>query len=332
MSRLHARVLLDTGPSQHEAEQIRGLFARTGMSVDTEGHSYGGPPPSSAFLIVVNVPLAAFLAHFTGPEPGGCPGLADLLRALAGLRADPGVWGRAHRLKLEDATSNAAVLCPPGLPQAALEELTTLDVAGFDRSSPPVTLVWSGTLRRWQAEVLAGTRTVLRRAPRRRPGARPAVSVRQLSAAEHGELGRITDDRAGSVIRWQRAQIVLLNSLGWSTAAVATQLLLTEQRVRDVIANFNEDGFPSLEYRYTGGRQPEHSPEEERDARAVAGAPPGRAGLTSSSWDDARLAEVLVRSGITGDVSPGWVAALRADRPHAPSPGHAGAAYQHVPG
>ncbi len=59
---------------------------------------------------------------------------------------------------------------------------------------------------------------------------------------------------SGSVVTWRRAQMVLLSAQGMDVAAIAKVAFTSEDRVQDVIHNFNADGFRSLDPRYRGGR------------------------------------------------------------------------------
>lgn len=312
MKRLHARVLLDTGPTESESAHIKGLFAEVGMSAAAEGHSYGGPPPTSAFLVVVNVSLTAFLDTFLARGAPGPDALGQLLRELLQLRADPRQWGRPHNLKLEDAHSRLAILIPPDPSAASLGALLQLDLAGFDRWSPTVTVVWNTSTCRWQGRLRTHPNPLLRRLPERRD-LLPVPSVGQLAAAETRELWRLAEGGAASVVQWQRAQVVLLSSLGWGAATIASATLLTTQRVREVVGNFIHDGLASLLPSYTGGAPAQPAPEAERDARAAVAAGPTTFGLARRQWDQESLTELLVGQGILEDVDPLWLAATLSD-------------------
>jgi hypothetical protein len=54
------------------------------------------------------------------------------------------------------------------------------------------------------------------------------------------------------VVTWRRAQMVLLSGQGMDVPAIAKVAFTSEDRVRDVIRNFNADGFSSLYPKYTG--------------------------------------------------------------------------------
>jgi hypothetical protein len=64
---------------------------------------------------------------------------------------------------------------------------------------------------------------------------------------------------SGSVVTWRRAQMVLLSAQGMDVAAIAKVAFTSEDRVRDVIHNFNADGFESLYPNYKSGQPPKFS-------------------------------------------------------------------------
>ena len=67
---------------------------------------------------------------------------------------------------------------------------------------------------------------------------------------------RIVRRGSGSVVTWRRAQMVLLSAQGMGASAIAKVAVTSEDRVRDVIRNFNADGFRSLCLKHQGGRCP----------------------------------------------------------------------------
>jgi transposase len=76
--------------------------------------------------------------------------------------------------------------------------------------------------------------------------------VREIDDDEGQRLVRIIRRGAGSVVTWRRAQMVLLSAQGMDVAAIAKVAFTSQDRVRDVIRNFNADGFGSLCPRYKG--------------------------------------------------------------------------------
>src|ERR1700758_2513581 len=78
------------------------------------------------------------------------------------------------------------------------------------------------------------------------------VQVREIDDDEGQRLLRIVRRGSGSVVTWRRAQMVLLAAQGMGTAAVPKVAFTSEDRVRDVIRNFNANGFASLYPKYKG--------------------------------------------------------------------------------
>lgn len=64
--------------------------------------------------------------------------------------------------------------------------------------------------------------------------------------------------------------MVLLSAQGMSVARIAKVAFTSEDRVRDVIHNFNTDGFDSLYPRYRGGRPPTFTLPQRREIKKIA--------------------------------------------------------------
>ncbi|MFJ8505623.1 helix-turn-helix domain-containing protein, partial [Streptomyces avermitilis] len=80
------------------------------------------------------------------------------------------------------------------------------------------------------------------------------VRVREIDDDEGWRLLRIIRRGTGSVVTWRRAQMVLLSAQGMPVAKIAEVTFTSAERVRDVLHNFNADGFDSLYPKYKGGR------------------------------------------------------------------------------
>src|SRR5260370_22119164 len=74
-------------------------------------------------------------------------------------------------------------------------------------------------------------------------------------------------------------------------------------RVRDVVPNFNADGFESLYPRYAGGRPPVFTLAQRREIQKIAKSRPAGHGLPFSRWSLARLARFLVAGGVGARIS-----------------------------
>lgn len=81
------------------------------------------------------------------------------------------------------------------------------------------------------------------------------VQVRDLAPSEGQKLLGIVRRGSGSVVRWRRAQIVLWSAQRTDVLAIAKIAFTSEDRLREVIHNFNADGFESLVPRYAGAKK-----------------------------------------------------------------------------
>ncbi len=124
------------------------------------------------------------------------------------------------------------------------------------------------------------------------------VRVREIDDNEGRRLVRIVRRDSGSVVTWRRAQMVLLSAQGMDVAAIAKVGFTSEDRVRDVIRNFNADGFGSLYPRYRGGRPPKFTLPQRREIKKIAKSRPAEHDLPFSAWSLSKLAEFLVAEGV----------------------------------
>jgi transposase len=129
------------------------------------------------------------------------------------------------------------------------------------------------------------------------------VRVREIDDDEGRRLVRIVRRGSGSVVTWRRAQMVLLSAQGMDVAGVAKVAFTSEDRVRDVINNFNADGFGSLYPRYRGGRAPKFTLGQRREIKKIAKSRPVDHDLPFSTWSLSKLAECLVAEGVVDDIS-----------------------------
>jgi Winged helix-turn helix len=102
------------------------------------------------------------------------------------------------------------------------------------------------------------------------------LRVRQIDDDEGRRLVRIVRRGSGPAVTWRRAQTELLSAQGMDVAAIAKAAFTSEDRVRDVIRNFNADGFGSLYPKYRGGRPPKFTLGQRREIKKIAKPRPGR--------------------------------------------------------
>jgi transposase len=129
------------------------------------------------------------------------------------------------------------------------------------------------------------------------------VRVRELSNEEGQRLLRIVRRSSGSVVTWRRAQMVLLSAQGMDPAAIAKVTFTSADRVRDVIHNFDADGFDSLRPKYAGGRPPKFGPAQRTQITKIALSRPADHDLPFSTWSLSKLADFLVAEGVVEDIS-----------------------------
>src|SRR5829696_5630841 len=136
------------------------------------------------------------------------------------------------------------------------------------------------------------------------------VQVRDLKPVEGNKLLGIVRRGSGSVVRWRRAQIVLWSAQRMDVPAIAKIAFTSEDRVREVIHNFNADGFDSLAPKYAGGRPPKFTLPQRHQVKKIALSRPTDHRLPFSTWSLAKLAEFLVAEGVVDDISHEGLRAL----------------------
>src|SRR3954468_13044090 len=136
------------------------------------------------------------------------------------------------------------------------------------------------------------------------------VQVRPISDKEGNRLLRIVRRGTGSVVTWRRAQMVLLSAQGMPVTKIAEVTFTSPDRVRDVLHNFDADGFDSLAPRYAGGGAPKFDLKQRAEIKQIALSRPQEHQLPFSTWSLAKLADFLVAEGVVDDISHGGLRAL----------------------
>jgi len=129
------------------------------------------------------------------------------------------------------------------------------------------------------------------------------VHVRPISNEEGNRLLRILRRGTGPVVTWRRAQMVLLSAQAMDVPQIAKVTFTSEDRVRDVIHNFNTDGFESLYPRYKGGRPPKFTESQRDEIKRIALSRPEDHKQPFSTWSLSKLADFLVDKGVVEDIS-----------------------------
>lgn len=85
---------------------------------------------------------------------------------------------------------------------------------------------------------------------------------------------------------------------GMDATRIAEVTVTSPDRVRDVIHNFNADGFEALYPRYRGGRPPTFTLPQQVEIKRIALSRPTDHDLPFSTWSLAKLADFLVAEGV----------------------------------
>jgi transposase len=136
------------------------------------------------------------------------------------------------------------------------------------------------------------------------------VELRQITNEDGNRLLRIVRRGSGSVVTWRRAQIVLLSAQGMSPARISEVVFTDPDTVREVIHNFNRDGFDALYPRYAGGRPATFTLPQRRKIKKIALSVPTDLGRPFATWSLAKLADYLVAEGVVTDISHEGLRAL----------------------
>ena len=139
---------------------------------------------------------------------------------------------------------------------------------------------------------------------------REGIRVREISSEEGQRLLKIVRRSSGSVVTWRRAQMVLLSAQGMDVAQIAEVAFTSPDRVREVLHNFNDDGFDSLYPKYAGGRPPTFTLPQRQQIKKIALARPTDHGMPFSTWSLSKLADFLVAEGVVDDISHEGLRAL----------------------
>lgn len=106
----------------------------------------------------------------------------------------------------------------------------------------------------------------------------------------------------GSVVTRRRAQMVLLSAQAMSVAKIAEVTFTSPDRVRDVIHNFNADGFDSLYPKYKGGRPKTFTLAERREIKKITKSKPAEHGLPFRP-EPGQAGRLPGRRGVVDDIS-----------------------------
>ena len=106
------------------------------------------------------------------------------------------------------------------------------------------------------------------------------------------------------VVTWRRAEVMLLFAQSMGVAGIAKVAFTSEGHVRDVIGNFNADGFDSLYPCYRGEYPPKFTLRQRREIKKIAQVKAGRSWPALLDPDPAEAGGAPGRRGGSGRHQP----------------------------
>ena len=150
-----------------------------------------------------------------------------------------------------------------------------------------------------------------------------ALRVRELTAEERKEIGRLANARTAPARSVERARVIEAAARGERVPAIARQLRLGADTVRLWLKRFNAHGLAGLRDEPRAGRPVTYPPEQVSEVVAAALTKPDELGLPFGSWTLDRLAvyleeakgisikrsridEILLAEGLRWRTREGW--------------------------
>jgi transposase len=119
------------------------------------------------------------------------------------------------------------------------------------------------------------------------------IRLRELTSEEQKMIERLANSRTAEARLVERAQMIWQASQGFSVPAIARELGLHPQTVRDWLKRFNTHGVEGLHDLPRGGRPATYSPEQVAEVIATALTDPKTLGQPFASWTLDRLETYL---------------------------------------
>ena len=123
------------------------------------------------------------------------------------------------------------------------------------------------------------------------------VRVRRLADEEGRKLQRLVRRGEGkgqaSVVRYRRAMVILASAGGNTVPVIARLVQTSEDRVREVIHNFNRLGMACLDPKWAGGRPRRITSDDEAFIVKMAKTRPEKLGRPFTRWSIRKLAGYL---------------------------------------
>jgi transposase len=129
------------------------------------------------------------------------------------------------------------------------------------------------------------------------------IYVRELGRSEGNKLKRIIR-RDKNPITVRRAQVILASAQEMTVPEIAKLHYFSEKYVRQLIKNFNEEGFDSLRPKYeNNGAAPTFTEEQRAEIIEIALSRPMDLGLPFTQWSLNKLKDYVIKKGIVSSIS-----------------------------
>lgn len=116
-----------------------------------------------------------------------------------------------------------------------------------------------------------------------------AIRVRILTDEEDRMIDNLAHSRTAPARAVERAKIIWLSSQGLRVPAIAQQVGVHEQTVRDWLKRFNAQGLAGLQDKPRPGKPPAYTPEERSEVIVTALTDPQELGQPFGCWTLDRL-------------------------------------------
>lgn len=121
---------------------------------------------------------------------------------------------------------------------------------------------------------------------------KPEVFVRPVTPEEGRKLQQITRT-SKQPVRVRRAIVVLASAQGQPVPLICRLTQVSENYVRQVIRDFNDEGFAALDPKWSGGRPSKTDPATRERIGQIARCCPRDLGWPFSTWSLSKLRDVL---------------------------------------
>lgn len=101
----------------------------------------------------------------------------------------------------------------------------------------------------------------------------------------------------------RRCQVILASTQGMKVPEIAETYYLSEDHVRRLIRQFNNEGFRSLKPKKPGGKEPTFTEEQQAEIIELALMPPKLLGLPFTQWSLHKLKDEVIKRKIVSTIS-----------------------------